>query len=652
MTDSVESAAADYTPPPPATAAPMQARVVRLASVVTHPANPRKDLGDLTEMEESIRELGVLQPPVVLPAARVAAAWPEHVDELADAEWVVLMGARRRTAAGNVAAGDPDAELPVLVRDDDIADDPAGQLDVMTAENVARAPLTAVEEARAFAAQVQAGRGQRAIAARMGCSQGHVSKRLKLLQLPATLLDQVEQGDLQIKDALAFVDAADGDQEVMLAAYRLRDDRRQHWSAAQLVAEVRRERERRDKVDTVKKDLAADGVPLILSAEKRFGNGYWERRLDGAKAIAKARKDGALVAEVDAWGHVTYYSTTGKPKKADNRSPVEQQRITDERERRKAMTARAEAAAMLAARPPKLPKTAGDIIDAWLWAPGNECAQLAHRWLLAAGVGPDPALPNHQWWEQVRRADWPTRVHAAHALGIARREVQARATYRTWTADDAAWLARLIEEAGYTPSAWEQARLDTIDPEPGDAADRADAGRQVESPERAVLVFDAEDACCWVLYLDDADKPTAWAEHLPETAGTEALHRWAEEQVAGGCSAAVSGWEFDPHHARGPAHVATLTSAPTGEATGGAPADQVAVGEYRLLHDPVDDAWLLLADNRPHADHDGLDATEVDQACQWATGVLTDAGVVCHGWTARADGSAALEYVADLTGQC
>ncbi|MEU8258536.1 hypothetical protein AB0C06_30195 [Micromonospora inaquosa] len=32
--------------------------------------------------------------------------------------------------------------------------------------------------------------------------------------------------------------------------------------------------------------------------------------------------------------------------------------------------------------------------------------------------------------------------------------------------------------------------------------------------------------------------------------------------------------------------------------------------------------------------------------------VLAEAGVVCHGWTTRASGNAALEYVADLTGEC
>ncbi|MFY1621611.1 ParB/RepB/Spo0J family partition protein [Micromonospora sp. WMMD735] len=643
---------------PQAATVPMRPEEVRLGSVVTHPANPRKTMGDLSDLEASIREVGVIQPPVVLPAYRVAAAWPVHAEALAGAQWVVLVGARRRTAAGLVFGDDPEATLGVLVREDAIADDPLAQLDVMTAENVARAPLSPVEEARAFAEQEAAGRRQRDIAAKVGCSQSHVSKRLKLLRLPDELLAELETGRalvgddqepddldekrpaLQIRDALALVDAAGDDQSLMLAAHRLRDDRRHHWTAVQLVAQVRREREQQEAIDAAREKLVAEGTPVISSASQKFGASYWERRLDGAKAIAAARKAGALVAEVSSHGQVSYYSTAGKPKTADNRSPAEQQRITDERERRKAMTARAEAAAILAAQPPKLPRSAGDIIDAWLWAPGNECAQLAHKWLLAAGVGPDPALPNYRWWEEVRRADWSTRVHAAHALGIARREVQARATYRSWTDADAAWLARLAEDAGYTLSEWEQARVDAIDPpEPEPDTARPAAG---ESPGRVSLVFDADDACCWVLRYDQADEPAAYAEHLTDPDAVDAAQAWAAELLADRHGIEVTGWTDGQVAAGRPAYLAVHDAVVV----------PVGAGEWRLLRDPADDVWLLLADDKPHADHDGLGADEVDQACRWATGVLTDAGVTCHGWTARADQGGGVEYVADLTGEC
>jgi ParB/RepB/Spo0J family partition protein len=645
-TDSTESASTDYAPPAPAAAVPLHARQVPLASVVTHPANPRRDLGDLTELEESIRELGVLQPPVVLPAARVAGAWPQHAAELTGAEWVVLMGARRRTAAGTVAGDDPDAVLDVLVREDAIADDAAGQLDVMTAENTARSPLTPMEEARAFAAQRAAGRSQREIAARMGCSQANVSKRLKLMDLPETMAAAVDARDLEVGDAMAYVDAGRSDQEVMLAAYEFRTGPGQQWTVPAAVNEVRRERERRIAREALTRKAAEQNLKLIDDPYKTFGGAYWDHRLEGKKAIAKARDAGTLVATITDGGFA-YYSAA-KPKKADNRSESEQQRITDDRERRKAMTARSEAAALLAARAPKLPRAAEDIIDAWLWAPGNECAQLAHRWLLAAGVGPDPELPNYQWWEQVRRADWTTRVHAAHALGLARREVQARTTYRTWNDGDKAWLDRLTAEAGYTPSEWERARLAAIDPPTGQAAvDQVDAG----APDRVSLSFDDDDAGCWLLHYDlQVDEPAAYAEHLTDPDDVDVAQAWAAELLADRHGIEVTGWTDGRLLPGRPAYLAVHASDPTTAAAAGEPGGPV--GEWRLLFDPADEAWLLLADDKPHADHDVLNADGVDQACKWASAVLADAGVTCHGWTARVDGNATLEYVADLTGEC
>ncbi|MBM0235671.1 ParB N-terminal domain-containing protein [Micromonospora sp. STR1_7] len=69
----------------------MRTEPAELSDVITHPANPRKVLGDLGDLEASIREVGVIQPPVVLPADRVAAAWPKHAEEIAGAKWVVLV---------------------------------------------------------------------------------------------------------------------------------------------------------------------------------------------------------------------------------------------------------------------------------------------------------------------------------------------------------------------------------------------------------------------------------------------------------------------------------------------------------------------------------------------------------------------------------
>ncbi|RBJ11082.1 hypothetical protein DRA43_01610 [Micromonospora provocatoris] len=645
MPDSTESTSAPYEPSPAAGAVPMHSRTVLLSSVVTHPANPRKALGDLTELGESIRELGVLQPPVVLPVDRVAAAWPDHAQDLAGAEWVVLMGARRRTAAGMVAGDDPDATLPVLVRDDAIADDPAGQLDVMTAENVARAALTPVEEARAFAAQIAIGRNQRQVAARMGCSQGHISKRLKLLKLPASMLAAVEAGTLEIGTAMAYVDAADGDQFLMLTAHKLVSERGWGQPAA-AVAEVRREVERRQAVESAEKKLANEGVKVV-DAHKKLGANYYQHQLRTDAAMVRARKDGHLVAEISQAGGIAYYSTA-KPKRAENRSPEEQARLDRERAERKAKEARDAACAALVAAVPKIPKTgvvpllADTVID----AVNSDPTKLAMRWLAAAGLVDASGMSPYQFTQHLRGQSWTVRAAAAYALALGQREMNVRAPYRsTWNATDAEHVQLLVDQADYVPSIWEQARLNTIAEQATDLAPEP-LNDQSATPERISLSFDAEDACCWTLHYDlQVDEPAACAEHLSDHGDVDAAQAWAAELLAERHRIEVTGWTDGQLLPGRPAYLAVHAGDPTAAPAG-------TVGEWRLLHDPVDDAWLLLADDAPHAGHDGLGAADVDQACQWATGVLADAGTVCHGWTARADGNATLEYVADLTGEC
>jgi ParB-like nuclease domain len=95
-------AAADSTGTTPGDGARHRtAAVLRLTGLAPHPANPREDLGDLTELQAPIAEVGVLQPAVVVTvAAHLAAGWPPAAE---DATHVVLAGHRRRAARSAAA---------------------------------------------------------------------------------------------------------------------------------------------------------------------------------------------------------------------------------------------------------------------------------------------------------------------------------------------------------------------------------------------------------------------------------------------------------------------------------------------------------------------------------------------------------------------
>lgn len=530
MSDSQESP--DYEAPEPHAAVAMESRAVTMTSVIVHPGNPRKNFGDLTELEESIREVGVLQPPVVLPAPRVAAAWPEYAEKFVGAEWVVLMGARRRTAAGTVYGDGEEVVLPVLIREDVIADDRLGQLDVMTAENIARQALSAVEEARSFDEQVKAGRSQREIAARMGCSQGHVSKRLKLLRLPAQMVKEIENGKLDIVDALAYAEA--DDHFVMLAAHKL--CREQSWrTPAAAVKEVRAALERQAAVEAATKKLAEEGVPAIESASAKFGGQWWERELRTDRAIAKARKAGHLVAEVGGSGRITYYSSE-KPKRADNRTAAEQERLDRDRAEKLAKKARDEACARLVAAAPKVPETGAVpmLVDAVLAAVHGDAGKLAMRWLRDAGVVDLGGLSPWQFGQALRTKPWTVRAAAAYALSLGQQETHARWTNSKWNAADAAYVRMLADQAGYVITEYDQTRLDAVpaeedDPdEPADHVDQADDGTTATGEYR--LWFAPADGGSWVV-VNGNYEPIADNDGLTSEMAEEACY-WAKGVLA------------------------------------------------------------------------------------------------------------------------
>lgn len=153
--------------------------VVPIERIHPNRSNVRTDLGDLTELTDSIRAVGLLQPIVVRPDPR---------------GFVIIDGHRRHAAA--LAAGL--TALPCLASK---ARDRAGQLEVMLAAALHK-QLEPMEQARAFGRLHDAGLSPAQIAARTGYSRATVTARLHLLALPPDAQDMVTGGDLTVTDAV------------------------------------------------------------------------------------------------------------------------------------------------------------------------------------------------------------------------------------------------------------------------------------------------------------------------------------------------------------------------------------------------------------------------------------------------------------------
>ncbi len=209
-------------------------------SITPHPSNPRRDVGDVTDLAASIAAVGLLEPLVVAPwpadlgptpdptcptcgatgkcrtpAGTTAKAWHAPRQALyADGvrvEYVAICGHRRLAAV--LTAGAPN--VPVVVRDD--LTTTSAQLEAMLVENLHRADLTPIEEARAYQALLDLDFTQVAVAAATAQPKGRIRDRLKLLRLPEAAQAKVHDGQVSISDALALADFTDDPEYAGLA---------------------------------------------------------------------------------------------------------------------------------------------------------------------------------------------------------------------------------------------------------------------------------------------------------------------------------------------------------------------------------------------------------------------------------------------------
>lgn len=165
-------------------------QMVPIEQIAPNPDQPRKQFvqGDLDDLAASIREKGVLQPLIVR--------------KRGEGRFEIVAGERRWRAAQMAQQH----ALPVIVRDySDIE-----VLEVAIIENIQRADLNAAEEATGYRQLMDRfGHTQEKMAEALGKSRSHIANLLRLLNLPADVLDMVRKGDLSAGHARALIPSAD-----------------------------------------------------------------------------------------------------------------------------------------------------------------------------------------------------------------------------------------------------------------------------------------------------------------------------------------------------------------------------------------------------------------------------------------------------------
>lgn len=162
-----------------------------------HPDNPRRELGDLSELAASIRKSGLLQNLTVVPS-------PDDPDK-----YRVIIG-HRRFAAAKIAGL---AELPCAIEEMDAAE----QMATMLAENMQRSDLTISDQVYGVQMMLNLGESCKDITDRTGLSETTVRKRAKLATLNCGKLAAAERRGATLMDFMEIAKVEDArDREYLM----------------------------------------------------------------------------------------------------------------------------------------------------------------------------------------------------------------------------------------------------------------------------------------------------------------------------------------------------------------------------------------------------------------------------------------------------
>lgn len=152
-----------------------------------HPQNPRKVIGDVTELAESIKANGILQNLTVVPNN-------DNWDDKSD--FTVVIGHRRLAAAKQAGL----TELPCAI----VEMTEKEQLSTMLTENMQRSDLTVYEEAKGCQLLLDLGDTVAEVAEKTGFSESKIRRRVKLCELDEEAFkeSQIRQPTLQDYDRL------------------------------------------------------------------------------------------------------------------------------------------------------------------------------------------------------------------------------------------------------------------------------------------------------------------------------------------------------------------------------------------------------------------------------------------------------------------
>lgn len=266
-----------------------------IGKLYPHPDNPRKELGDLAELADSIKANGILQNLTVVPDM-----WP--LDEGEDTDYKVIIGHRRLAAAKMAEL----ASVPCVIAHMT----PKEQVQTMLLENMQRSDLTVYEQAQGFQMMLDLGSTVEEIAEKSGFSKTTVRRRVKMMELDQSTLKEVSERQLSLSDfdKLAQVENIETRNKL------LKDIGTFNFESS--VTRAIREEHRKKVIPDAKKQIKELRVKQLPDSD-RYSGKY--EQFKGINLDNWKPEDGLGIKDVggvfyylDNWGSLYFYRKRGK----------------------------------------------------------------------------------------------------------------------------------------------------------------------------------------------------------------------------------------------------------------------------------------------------------------------------------------------------
>ena len=269
-----------------------------------HPKNPRKDVGDVTELAESIKANGIFQPLTVLSG--------DCIDG-----YTVVIGHRRLAAAKLAGLKKVPCNVAEMTEQE--------QVSTMLLENMQRNDLTVYEQAQGFQMMLDLGETEQSIAEKTGFSKATVRHRVKLLELDREEFEKSQERQPTMADYIELEKISDP-KERNKALKSIGTDNFK-WSVQQAKRAIE-EREAHKAWDKLFKELGIAKVEPRLADKKedlfdmRYVSYDTAPKKSDVSAVKKAAKDGKLSGYTVRYGSL-HVLGNDKPRGKKSKSPEE-----------------------------------------------------------------------------------------------------------------------------------------------------------------------------------------------------------------------------------------------------------------------------------------------------------------------------------------